>query len=139
MASQQLNSLKTINTLQRDGSLQNILISIKQMKSDIDTFSKSVGEQKSKLTIRKQEEEKKKALELEKANLDKIDLAVKTDKETVNSMVKTGSLTAMANHLIEMVKIRDLSTLGKRTTRLFRHAQTISNLSAQHQRRVVQF
>lgn len=72
MASQQLNSLKTINTLQRDGSLQNILISIKQMKSDIDTFSKSVGEQKSKLTIRKQEEEKKKALELEKAKLAEI-------------------------------------------------------------------
>lgn len=67
MATQQLNALKTINNIQRDGSLQNLLLSIKQAKTDIDAFSKSVQDQKSKLQIKQQQEEEKKRLELEKA------------------------------------------------------------------------
>lgn len=65
MATQQLNSLKTINNIQRDGSLQNLLLSIKQTKVDIDAFSKAVTEQKAKLQVKQKEEEKRK-LELEK-------------------------------------------------------------------------
>lgn len=66
MATQQLNSLKTINNIQRDGSLQNLLLSIKQAKVDIENFSKNIQDQKKKLAL-KAEEEKKKAEQLEKA------------------------------------------------------------------------
>ncbi len=67
MATQQLNSLKTINNIQRDGSLQNLLLSIKQSKTDIDNFSKALSEQKNKLQIKAKEEEKKRQeLELKK-------------------------------------------------------------------------
>lgn len=59
MATQQLNALKTINNIQRDGSLQDLLLSIKQAKVDIDNFSKSVQEQKSKLQAKAKEAEKK--------------------------------------------------------------------------------
>ena len=34
MASQQLNSLKSINNIQRNGSLQNLLLAIKQDKME---------------------------------------------------------------------------------------------------------
>ncbi len=63
LATQQLNALKTINNLQRDGSLQNLLLSIKQAKTDIDNFSKSVQEQKGKLQARQKEEAQKAELE----------------------------------------------------------------------------
>ncbi|MGN1201425.1 MAG: translation initiation factor IF-2 [Candidatus Caccovivens sp.] len=67
MATQQLNSLKTINNIQRDGSLQNLLLSIKQAKTEIDNFSKNLSEQKAKLQLKAKEEEKKKQeLELKK-------------------------------------------------------------------------
>ena len=38
MAGQQLNALKTINNMQRDGSLQDLLLSIKKAKTDFDGF-----------------------------------------------------------------------------------------------------
>lgn len=66
MATQQLNALKTINNIQRDGSLQDLLLSIKQSKVDIDNFSKNMQEQKNRLLAQQREEEKK-TLELQKA------------------------------------------------------------------------
>lgn len=51
--------------MQREGALQNLLISIKQSKTDIDTFSKSLNDQKAKLVLKQQEEAKR--AELEKA------------------------------------------------------------------------
>ena len=61
MATQQLNALKTINNLQRDGSLQDLLLSIKEAKSGIDALSKSLLEQKNALQA------KARAVELEEA------------------------------------------------------------------------
>ena len=58
MAAQQLNALKTINNLQRDGSLQGLLLSIKQAKTDIDGFSKNLSVQKSKLQAKAEEEKR---------------------------------------------------------------------------------
>ncbi len=46
MANQQLNGLKTINSIQRDGSLQNLLLSIKDAKTQLDIFSKKLQEKK---------------------------------------------------------------------------------------------
>jgi len=66
LATQQLNALKTINNIQRDGSLQDLLLSIKQSKADIDNFSKMVQEQKNKILAKQKEEERKNA-ELQKA------------------------------------------------------------------------
>lgn len=65
MATQQLEALKKINNLQKDGSLQSLLLSIRNSKSDIDAFSKKMNDQKTKLQLRQKEEEKKK-LEAEK-------------------------------------------------------------------------
>lgn len=64
MASQQLNALKSINTIQRDGSLQNLLLSIKQVKADIDGFSKALQDQKSKLQALQREKERQAELEM---------------------------------------------------------------------------
>ena len=64
MASQQLNALKSINTIQRDGSLQNLLLSIKQVKADIDSFSKALQDQKSKLQALQREKERQAELEM---------------------------------------------------------------------------
>ena len=61
MATQQFNSLKQINNLQRDGSLQNLLLSIKKAKADIDAFSKALNDQRNKLQVLKREEERKEA------------------------------------------------------------------------------
>ncbi len=86
MASQQLNALKTINNIQRDGSLQNLLLSIKQAKVDIDAFSKSIQERKTKLQAEqqaKQREEEKKKAELEKAEKAKETEPLKSDSEKV--------------------------------------------------------
>ncbi len=69
MAGQQLNALKTINNLQREGSLQNLLLSIKQAKTDIDAFSKNLSAQKTKLQAKAEEEKRlaeQKAKEAEK-------------------------------------------------------------------------
>ena len=49
MATQQLNALKTINNLQRDGSLQDLLLSVKEVKSKIETLSKAIADRKSAL------------------------------------------------------------------------------------------
>lgn len=83
MASQQLNALKTINNIQRDGSLQNLLLSIKQTKTNLDMFSKTVSDQKNKLQnaeIARQKEEGKKKLELEKTK----ELELKKQEEKVS-------------------------------------------------------
>lgn len=80
----QLNSLKTINNIQRDGSLQNLLLSIKQAKVDIDNFSKNIQDQKSKLQLKAREKEKKK-LELEKVKLAE---AEKKEKQEVSHFEK---------------------------------------------------
>lgn len=79
MATQQLNALKTINNIQRDGSLQDLLLSIKQAKTDIDNFSKAVTDQKSKLQA-KQKEEQEKAVRL---SAEKVEQTVKVEKEPV--------------------------------------------------------
>ena len=70
MASQQLNALKTINNIQRDGSLQNLLLSIKQAKVDIDAFSKSIQERKTKLQAQQQAKQERK--KQERRNLKKL-------------------------------------------------------------------
>ena len=59
MANQQLNGLKTINSIQRDGSLQNLLLSIKEAKTQLDSFSKKLQEKKSEVQVKMREEEKK--------------------------------------------------------------------------------
>ena len=59
MANQQLNGLKTINSIQRDGSLQNLLLSIKDAKTQLDAFSKKLQDKKSEVQVKKREEEKK--------------------------------------------------------------------------------
>lgn len=46
---QQLNGLRTINNLQRDGSLQNLLLSIKTSKVEVDALSKKLMARKSKI------------------------------------------------------------------------------------------
>ena len=74
MAQQLLNSLKTINNIQRDGSLQDLLLSIKQAKVDVDKFSKSVQDQKAKLVAKAKEEEQKK-IELAKKQEEKAAVA----------------------------------------------------------------
>ncbi|MBE7075836.1 MAG: translation initiation factor IF-2 [Clostridiales bacterium] len=68
MATQQLNALKTINNIQRDGSLQDLLLSIKQTKVEMDSFAKTLQEQKAKLVAKQKEAERKQA-ELEKAKM----------------------------------------------------------------------
>ena len=83
MASQQLNSLKTINSIQRDGSLQNLLLSIKQAKTDVEAFAKILTEQKNKVQtemLEKQKEAERKAQELEKAKLAEVQ---KEEKKSV--------------------------------------------------------
>ena len=63
MANQQLNGLKTINNIQRDGSLQNLLLSIKDSKLQIEAFSKKLQEKKTEVQRRVKEEER---LQIEK-------------------------------------------------------------------------
>lgn len=66
MANQQLNGLKTINSIQRDGSLQNLLLAIKNSKTQLDTFSKKLQDKKSELQQKPREEEKKAVIESNK-------------------------------------------------------------------------
>ena len=61
----QLNGLKTINNLQRDGSLQNLLLSIKDSKLEVDAFSKKLQEKKQNLQAKLREEEKLKEQKVE--------------------------------------------------------------------------
>jgi len=79
LAQQFLNSLKTINNIQRDGSLQNLLLSIKQAKIDVEKFSKSIQEQKTKLQEKAKEEQKR--LELEKEKQEKVQVVVEPAKK----------------------------------------------------------
>ncbi len=83
---QQLNALKTINSLQKDGTLQNILLSIKQARTDVDNFSKSLNERKSKLLAQeKAEEERKNAELLKKQKEEELkSLAEKQEKNVVD-------------------------------------------------------
>lgn len=67
MATQQLNALKTINNLQRDGSLQDLLLSIKDTKTKIDALTRVVSDQKLLLQQKAQEEKRKQELEAKKA------------------------------------------------------------------------
>ena len=66
MANQQLNGLKSINNIQRDGSLQNLLLSIKDAKVQVDAFSRSLQQKKSELQQKAKEEEKRKIEEAKK-------------------------------------------------------------------------
>ena len=66
MANQQLNGLKSINNIQRDGSLQNLLLSIKDAKMQMDAFSKSLQQKKAELQLKAKDEEKKKVEEAKK-------------------------------------------------------------------------
>ena len=67
MANQQLNGLRTINNIQRDGSLQNLLLSIKDSKLQIEAYSKKLQDKKSEAQSKAREEEKKALLEKQKA------------------------------------------------------------------------
>ena len=73
----QLNGLKTINNLQRDGSLQNLLLSIKDSKLEVDAFSKKLQEKKQNLQAKLREEEKVKEQKVEqvKAEEEKVEPA----------------------------------------------------------------
>ena len=67
MATQQFNALKTINQMQREGSLQDLLLSIKEVKANVEAFSKVLTEQKNAIQAKAKalalEEEKKKKTE----------------------------------------------------------------------------
>jgi translation initiation factor IF-2 len=88
LATQQLNALKTINNIQRDGSLQDLLLSIKQSKTSIDNFSKSLTEQKTKLQAKSREEERRKA-EAEKAKAAELEKAKEAEAAAKAAAEKT--------------------------------------------------
>ena len=67
MATQQLNALKTINNLQRDGSLQDLLLSVKDVKAKVEAFTKTINDRKNVLQAQVIEEKRKKELEAKKA------------------------------------------------------------------------
>ncbi len=74
---QQLNSLKTINNIQKDGLLQNLLLSIKQDKTLIDDFSKSLSDQKAKIVAdeaAKARDEEKKQEEIKAKEIEKVEI-----------------------------------------------------------------
>ena len=94
MATQQFNALKQINTLQRDGSLQNLLLSIKKAKSDIDAFSKSLGDRRNKLQVLKREEERKQAEKvsvIETVEVEKPVVEKETPKEEKKQIFSQGN------------------------------------------------
>ena len=94
MATQQFNALKQINTLQRDGSLQNLLLSIKKAKSDIDAFSKSLGDRRNKLQVLKREEERKQAEKvsvIETVEIEKPVVEKETPKEEKKQIFSQGN------------------------------------------------
>ncbi len=77
---QQLNALKTINNLQRDGTLQNILLSIKDAKTAVDTFSKSLNDRKAKLQALAKAEEERVFEESKKQNAEAVAQPVTENK-----------------------------------------------------------
>ncbi len=77
----QLNGLKTINNLQRDGSLQNLLLSIKNSKLEVDAFSKKLQEKKQALSVKQREQAKEQTAKQ----------AVKEEKQV--DMVETPTVT----------------------------------------------
>lgn len=81
MATQQLNALKNINNIQRDGSLQNLLLSIKQTRTSMDEFSKLLAEKKTALQVKIKEEEKRKK-ELAEKPVEKVSETVVVEKNT---------------------------------------------------------
>ncbi len=83
----QLNALKTINNMQKDGSLQGLLVSIKQSKADLDAFAKGVQDQKSKLQAIAREEEKKK-VDIEKAKQIELDKVSREESVSVKDEKK---------------------------------------------------
>ena len=88
MASQQLNSLKTINNLQRDGSLQDLLLSIKQAKTDMDGFSKALNGQKVKLNAKIEEEKRLAEIKAKEELKSKQEAEIKQAQEAVKQEKK---------------------------------------------------
>ncbi len=95
---QQLNALKTINNLQKDGTLQNLLLSIKQAKSDVDNFSKSLNERKAKLVAQAKLEEERKNAELLKKQQEQVQKTVAEKKEEVQPAVSSEQKPVREEH-----------------------------------------
>ena len=94
MAQQLLNSLKTINNIQRDGSLQDLLLSIKQARADVEKFSKSVADQKAKLQSLALQEQKQKELEKQQQAQKEEPQKVEKKEEKIFSQSKSTIWTA---------------------------------------------
>ena len=89
MANQQLNGLKSINNIQRDGSLQNLLLSIKDAKVQVDAFSRSLQQKKSELQQKAKEEEKRKIEEAKKEEVKVVEKKVEADEPKVQTNPQT--------------------------------------------------
>lgn len=89
MANQQLNGLKSINNIQRDGSLQNLLLSIKDAKVQVDAFSRSLQQKKSELQQKAKEEEKRKIEEAKKEEVKVVEKIVEADKPKIQTNTQT--------------------------------------------------
>ncbi len=89
MANQQLNGLKSINNIQRDGSLQNLLLSIKDAKVQVDAFSRSLQQKKSELQQKAKEEEKRKIEEAKKEEVKVVEMKVEAEEPKVQTNTQT--------------------------------------------------
>ncbi len=89
MANQQLNGLKSINNIQRDGSLQNLLLSIKDAKVQVDAFSRSLQQKKSELQQKAKEEEKRKIEEAKKEEVKVVEKKVEADEPKIQTNTQT--------------------------------------------------
>ena len=89
MANQQLNGLKSINNIQRDGSLQNLLLSIKDAKVQMDAFSKSLQQKKAELQLKAKDEEKKKVEEAKKEEVKVVEKKVEADEPKIQTNTQT--------------------------------------------------
>ena len=89
MANQQLNGLKSINNIQRDGSLQNLLLSIKDAKVQVDAFSRSLQQKKSELQQKAKEEEKRKIEEAKKEEVKVVEKKVETEEPKIQTNTQT--------------------------------------------------
>ena len=85
---EQLNGLKTINNLQRDGSLQNLLLAVKESKLSLDAFSKKLAEQKKMALIKQKEAEILKKKEEERASQEAVKVAEEPKKEETKKEFK---------------------------------------------------
>ncbi len=88
----QLNSLKTINNIQKDGLLQNLLLSIKQDKTQLDDFSKTLNDQKAKLAAEmaaraKEEEKKQEAVQVKETEKIEVKEAEKAEPKQQQTQV----------------------------------------------------